>query len=96
MKGYLISVGPNRTIILGANSAGTGASDGSVSYPTAGIVRSLSGNPTVYYGGQDVDVSTKGCPFAAGEDLQVDLVNEILYGITSTTTATIYILRRGD
>lgn len=95
MKGYPVSVGPQATIILGANAAGTAAGDGSVSYPTAGIIRVPSGAPTVYMGGSTVS-TTSGCPFVAGEDLQVDLVNEILYGRTATTTATIYILRRGD
>lgn len=95
MKGYSVNVGPQRTVIAGANSTGTGASDGSVSYPTAAIIRVPSGAPTIYMGGFDLSTTTS-CPFVAGEDLQVDLVNEILYGRTATTTATIYILRRGD
>lgn len=95
MKGQRVTITSTATIVAGANAAGTAAGDGSVSYPTAALVRVPSGAPTVYFGGSTVSAST-GCPLVAGEDLVIDLVNEILYAVTDTTTATVYVLRRGD
>lgn len=96
MKSEKFSVGPSVAVqIMGHNAAGTGAGAGSVSYPTAGLIRFPTGNPTVYLGGVDVN-TTSGTPFVAGENVQTDLVNEILYAITVSTTATVYVLRRGD
>ena len=95
MKGEVISVGTALTVIAGADPTGRNAGRGDVSYPTAALIRIPTGSPTVYLGGSSV-TSTSGVPFVAGEDLQVDLVNEILYGVTVSTTATIYVLRRGD
>ncbi len=95
MKSQPIVVLTTPTIIAGANAAGTGAGPGSVSYPTACLIRIPTGAPVVYMGGSSVTVST-GTPFVAGEDIEVDLVNEILYAVTNTVTTTIYVLRRGD
>jgi hypothetical protein len=96
VKGQIITLPTGvRTVIAGSNAAGTAAGDGSVSYPTAALLRFIAPNPTVYLGGSDVSTTTSSVPFVAGENLQLDLVNEILYGI-ATTTATVYVLRRGD
>lgn len=95
MKGERKTITTTATIVAGANSGGTGAGPGSTSYPTACLVRVPSGAATVYFGGSAVTTLT-GCPLVAGEDLVIDLVNEILYAVTSTTTASIYVLRRGD
>jgi len=95
VKAQVLTVGPTATIIAGAKQDGTGASDGSVSYPTAALIRIPTGAPTVYFGGSTVS-STSGVPFVAGEDFEVDLVNEILYAATASTSATVYVLRRGD
>lgn len=96
MKGQRVTVTSTATAVAGmssANSANAGA--GSTSYPTAALVRVPSGAPTIYFGGSTVSTAT-GCPLVAGEDLVIDLVNEILYAVTATTTATVYVLRRGD
>lgn len=95
MKGYSVQVQKTVTMIVGGQDAETGrALSGDVAYPTAAILRNPSGGQTVYLGGIDVD--TTAFPLASGEDLEVDLVTEILYGITATTSQTVYILRRGD
>lgn len=95
MKAEVITIGTTPTIVMGANAAGTGASSGSVSYPTSGLIRVPSGSVTVYFGGSQVTTAT-GCPFVAGEDVEVDLVNEILYAVVSSGSQNIYVLRRGD
>lgn len=95
MKSEVITVGTTPTIVMGANAAGTGAGSGSVSYPTAGLIRIPTGSVTVYFGGSQVTTST-GCPFVAGEDVEVDLVNEILYGVVASGSQSVYVLRRGD
>lgn len=79
MKGEVITVGTSRTEILGGNGDGT-AGAGSSAYPSSGIIRIPAGSVTVYLGGSNVDTTTNGVPFVAGEDLEVDVVNEILYG----------------
>lgn len=95
MKGEVISVGSTPTIVAGANASGTGAGSGSASYPTSALIRIPSGSVTVYFGGSQVTTST-GCPFVAGEDLEVDLVNEILYAVVASGSQNINLLRRGD
>ncbi len=95
MKGEKKQVTTTPTIIAGGNSAGTGAGPGSTSYPTAALIRVPTGAQTVYFGGSAVTAAT-GCPLIAGEDLVIDLVNEMLYAVTSTTSQTVYVLRRGD
>lgn len=73
-----------------------GASDrGNVAYPTSGVIRNPSGSQTVYLGGPAVD-TTDGWPLAAGEDLEVDMVTDILWGVTAATSTYIYVLRRGE
>lgn len=96
MKGQWITVTSTATVVAGASTDLAGhAGPGSSSYPTAALVRVPSGAPTVYFGGSAV-TSSNGCPLAAGEDLVIDLVNEILYAVTASTTTTVYVLRRGD
>ena len=95
MKGYSVQVNKTSTMVVGGRAQEEGrALDGSVSYPSAAIIRNPTGGQTVYLGGQNV--TTAGFPLAAGEDIEVDLVGEILFGITSTTSQTLFILRRGD
>lgn len=52
------------------------------------------GPGTVYLGHHGLSSST-GFPLEADESLEVDLVNDDLYAITTATT-TVYILRRFD
>lgn len=105
MKSEVVQVQSAATIIAGARADVIGtttavnpaAGSGNVSYPTACLIRVPSGALTVYLGGSGVSTAN-GCPIAAGEDIEVDLANEILYGVISSTTTsqTVYILRRGD
>ena len=102
MKGQVVQVQKQATIVAGAVASQIGttninqaAGSGNVSLPTACLIRVPAGALTVYLGGQAVTTAT-GCPLAAGEDIEIDLVNEILYGIVTTTSQTVYILRRGD
>ena len=96
MKGEIITVGSTPTIVAGSSGVGTAvAGAGSVSLPTAALIRIPSGSVTVYFGGSAVTTAT-GCPLVAGEDLEVDLVNEILYAVVSSGTQNINVLRRGD
>lgn len=103
MKGERVQVQGTATVIAGAKTVGGLASvlnesgPGSVSMPTACLIRVPAGALTVYFGGSAVSAST-GCPVEAGEDITVDLVNEILYAAISsqTTSQVVYILRRGD
>ena len=103
MKSEVVHIQSSPTIVAGADSSLIGlttavrpaAGSGNAAYPTACIIRIPSGAQTVYFGGSAVTTET-GTPFAAGEDLEVDLMNEILYAVVSTTSQTVYILRRGD
>jgi len=87
MKGELRNIGGTNTTIA--------AVFGNVAYPMSIIVKVPASSGTVYLGGSGVNTSTNGFPLAAGESLEVDLVNEQLYAVTTVTT-TVYILRRGD
>jgi hypothetical protein len=95
MKGYAVQVSADATMIVGGRTADeTRATSGSVAYPAAALIRNPESGLTVYLGGE-AD-GTGGFPLGAGEDIEVDLVGEILYGVVSTTSTTLYILRRGD
>lgn len=98
MKGERIQVTSTATAVAGHSSSDSrNAGPGSTALPTAALIRVPSGALTVYFGGSQVSTST-GCPIVAGEDLEVDMVNEILYAViaSSTTSQTVYVLRRGD
>lgn len=104
MKGETVQVQGTPTIIAGsvASQVGTtnvnvAAGAGNVSLPTACLIRNPAGGLTIYLGGSAVTAAL-GCPLAAGEDIEMDLVNEILYGViaSTTTSTTIKVLRRGD
>lgn len=51
MKGERKTINTTPVIIAGANAAGTAAGPGSVSYPTAALVRVPPGSETVWFGG---------------------------------------------
>lgn len=88
MKGEQRSITPTTNTIL------VSASGGSAAYPMSAIIKNPSGNGNLYLGHHGLTSST-GFPLGPAESLEVDIVNETLYGIT-TATGTIYILRRGD
>lgn len=103
MKSRQLSVTTTRIQVAGGASGFDGSSatnpqagPGSTAYPTGALLKSNTGNGTIWFGGADV-TSTNGFPMAAGEALEVDLVNEILYAISTTTaSSTLFVLRRGD
>lgn len=105
MKSRVLTVSTTRIQVAGGLSALDGqpvptpapqAGPGSTAYPTGALLKSATGNGTVYIGGVDV-TSSNGFPLSAGEALEVDLVNEIIYAVATTTvSATLYVLRRGD
>ena len=95
MRGYSVVIAATPTMVVGGQATEPGrALAGTVSYPAAAVVSNPSGGQTVYLGGITVD--TTGWPLAAGSSIEVDLVGDILYGVTSTTTQTLHILRRGE
>lgn len=97
MKGYSVQVQKTTTMVVGGRATEPGrALDGSVAYPAAAVISNPSGGQTVYLGGSDVNATSLGWPLAAGSSIEVDLVGDILYGVTSTTSQTVYILRRGE
>lgn len=88
MKGERIQVTATpTTVVAGAR--------GDIAYPLSAILQIPTGGQTVYFGGSTVDI-TQGFPVAAGSFLEVDLVTEILYAVTATTSQYIFVLRRGD
>lgn len=96
MKSLRVQVTTAKTMVVGGRADDPMISlGGSVGYATAAIIRNLSSGQTVYIGGPDVD-TTQGFPLAAGEDLEVDIVGDIIYGVTSTTSCYLYIFRRGS
>ena len=96
MKASRVQVTTAVTMIVGGRAGDTTrALAGDVAYPAAAVIRGPAGGQTVYLGGVAVD-ATDGFPLAAGETVEVDLVGEILYGMTSTTSQYVYVLRRGD
>ena len=64
-----------------------------IGYPMAAIIRN-PGPGTVYIGHRGCTASD-GFPLATGESIEVDMVNENMYGVATVTTS-IRILRRGD
>lgn len=66
---------------------------GNIGYPTAGILRNLDTGQTVYLGNSDVDTAT-GWPLAAGEDIEIDLIGDILWGVVAAGSCDLYVLRR--
>lgn len=97
MKGQLVLVTPVRTPVLGHKTGTDGlqADGGSAALPSSGLIRIPSGATTVYFGGYNVDTGSNGVPFVAGEDFDLTVVNEILYGVAASTTS-IYVLKSGD
>jgi hypothetical protein len=86
MKAELRNVGGSNTamISLMAHSAG---------YPMSAIILNPSAG-TVFLGHQGV-TTANGFPLRTDQSIEVDLVNENLFGVATVTT-TINILRRGD
>lgn len=88
MLGQRISVGTTPTIILdGTNSA--------ANYPISAIILNPTGGIEVDLGGAGVTTAT-GFALIATASVQVDIVNEILYGIVASGTQVVHVLRRGQ
>lgn len=87
MKGEIRNVGGTSTVIVRAYTS-------NVAYPMAAIVKVPSGAGTIYLGHSAVTASN-GFPLAAGESIEIDMVNDGLFAVATTTT-TINVLRRGD
>jgi hypothetical protein len=64
-----------------------------IGYPMSAIIKN-PGPGTIYLGHHGVTTSN-GFPLATDESLEIDMVNEAIYGVATVTT-TVYILRRGD
>lgn len=88
MKGVIVTVQTTATLILDGTS-------GSSVYERAAIVSVPSGGQTVFLGGPDVD-ATNGFPMAAGTSIELQVVNEGLYGIVGASTQAVNVLRSGD
>lgn len=82
-----------RVVNNSTNTVLINAMYGSAAYPASGLLKN-PGPATLYLGGHGV-TSSSGFPLETDDFIEVDVVNEHLYGIC-TTTQTIYILRRGD
>lgn len=76
--------GTTTTLVTPFHSAG---------YPMSAVVKNL-GAGTVYIGGLDV-TTANGFPLELNQALTVDVVNEKIYAVATTTT-TIAVFRRGD
>lgn len=87
MKGEVRPIG-------GTNTALVNIFGNNIGYPMAAIIKNPSGSGTIYLGQTGV-TTANGFPLAAGESLEVDMVNEALYAVATVTT-TVYVLRRGD
>lgn len=91
MKAVLVTVPATAggiVLVAGGKSSGPG-------YPASATISVPANGQIVFVGGQDVDV-TNGFPVAAGGVLQLDLVNESLYGIVASGTQVVNVLRRYD
>lgn len=86
MKGEIVNVGGTCTFLVRVSGQNIG-------YPMSAIIRNFSAG-TIYMGHQGV-TAANGMPLLNGESLEIDIVNESLYAVATTTT-TINILRRGD
>lgn len=62
--------------------------------PCSAIIRN-NGATTLYIGGSDVD-GTDGFSLAQGAAVQLDLVNEKVYGVTASSTTTVSIIATGS
>lgn len=87
MKGEQRSITPTTNTILVTHQGASAA------YPMSALVKN-PGPGTIYLGHHGLTSST-GFPLEADESLEVDVVNESLYAITTATTV-VYILRRYD
>jgi hypothetical protein len=85
--------GEQRTIGATTNTILVQRHGASAAYPMSALIKN-PGPGTIYLGHHGLTSST-GFPLNADESLEVDIVNEDLYAITTTNT-TAYILRRGD
>lgn len=85
--------GEQRTITPTTNTVLVARLGGSAAYPMSALIKN-PGAGTLYLGHHGLTSST-GFPLEADESLEVDIVNEDLYAITTATTV-IYILRRYD
>ena len=95
MRGYPVQVNSTVTMVVGGvEDEPERALGASVSYPTAAVVSNPIGGQTVYLGG--INDGTSGWPLSAGSSIEIDTVSEITYGITATTSQTVYIFRRGE
>ena len=86
MKAEFRNVGGTNTVLVAVHGNNVG-------YPMSAIVKNGSAG-TIFVGHAGVTTSN-GFPLAFGESLEVDLVNEGLYGVATVTTS-INVLRRGD
>lgn len=86
MKGEFRLVGGTCTVLVTTF-------ENTAAYPMAAIIRNESAG-TIYLGHSGVTTSN-GFPLKNGESLEVDMINDRLFGIATVTTS-ISILRRGD
>ena len=84
----IVTVGATATVISTAASDRDGHSV---------LIQNPTGGVTVYIGGAGVTTSSYGVALAAGSDISMDLLqNEIVYGIVTTGTQAVNVLRTGN
>ena len=89
MQGVLVTVATTPTLLFDASVSGN------ASYPRAAIIAVPTAGQTVFLGSSTVD-TTNGFPVTAGTSVELQLVNETVYGIVAATTQTVNVLRSGD
>lgn len=84
----VVSVGVNATIISNASDDRGGHSV---------LVQNPSVSTTVYIGGAGVTTASYGVALAGGADISIDLLQgEVLFGVVTSSTQNVNVLRAGN
>jgi hypothetical protein len=84
----IVSIGTTATVISTAANDRDGHSV---------LVQNPSASTTVYIGGAGVTTTSYGVALAGGADMSIDLLQgEILYGVVTSSTQNVNVLRAGN
>lgn len=89
IKHGIVSVGTTATALNTADTS-FGAQRATI------LIQNPTGGATVYIGGSGVTTSSYGYLLAASSELSIDILpDEVLYGVVSTSTQNVAVLKQG-
>lgn len=87
MKGERVTVANTATLIVDGGP-------GSSTYPVSCVIKNPTGGQIVALGGATVTFAT-GLELAVGESIAIDLIGDDLYGIVTSGSQSVQVLRNG-